>query len=237
MAIADGHCRCGEVCPPDLVNQHHQIFALRLQLVNLYGPTECSVWSTAHRLCTRMIDYRRMSRLVVRWPNYRVYVLDAGLEPVPAGVVGELYIAGVGLARGYLKRSGLTAERFVADPHGAAGAVWRFGEPDVPDRGPGAVAGRRRAGVPGAGGRAGEAARVPDRAGRDRGGAAAAGGGGAGGGDRAAGWCGPASGWSAMWWGRPGRRRPSLRRCVRRWGGACRSTWCRRRSWCWSGCR
>src|SRR6185369_17951967 len=117
----------GEACSAELVDRHHRDFP-GVALVNEYGPTECSVWSSAHRL-TQMDGGQRNVPIGRPLPNYRAYVLDDGLEPVPAGVAGELYIAGVGLARGYLNRASLTAERFVADPNGAAGSrMYRTGD-------------------------------------------------------------------------------------------------------------
>jgi non-ribosomal peptide synthetase component F len=73
----------GEACPPDLVNQHHRIFGL-VALVNEYGPTECSVWSTAHR-CIHGDQLLANVPIGRPLPDYRVYVLDGCLEPVPWG--------------------------------------------------------------------------------------------------------------------------------------------------------
>ncbi|EGO63957.1 non-ribosomal peptide synthetase [Acetonema longum] len=98
-------------------------------LVNMYGITETTVHVSYLKL-NRSIAARRANSLVgCGIPDLNVYVLDAGLQPVPPGVVGELYVAGAGLARGYLGRPGLTASRFVADPFGPAGTrMYRTGD-------------------------------------------------------------------------------------------------------------
>ena len=82
-----------------------------LQLHNIYGPTEVTVYAT-HK---QVID-SEVEQIGRPFPNTKVYVLDADLQITPLGVIGELYIAGAGLARGYLNNPELTAERFISNP-------------------------------------------------------------------------------------------------------------------------
>ncbi len=99
-----------------------------VELHNLYGPTEAAIDVTAWP-CRPCDDDATPPIGSPIW-NTRLYVLDACLEPAPVGVAGELYIGGAGLARGYLNQPGLTAVRFVADPHAAwAGSrMYRTGD-------------------------------------------------------------------------------------------------------------
>ena len=83
------------------------------QVLNLYGPSEDTTYSTFVRLPKGLTEEPSIGRPVA---NTSAYVLDANLQPVPVGVPGELHLSGAGLARGYLKRAAMTAEKFVPDP-------------------------------------------------------------------------------------------------------------------------
>ncbi|AIK38221.1 D-alanine--poly(phosphoribitol) ligase, subunit 1 [Bacillus pseudomycoides] len=113
----------GEALPSNLASRLKE---LNCHVTNLYGPTETTIWSTFMDMNEEESGTPSIGRPI--W-NTEVYVLDAGLQPVPPGVVGELYIAGTGLANGYLGRPELTAERFVANPFGKLGTrMYRTGD-------------------------------------------------------------------------------------------------------------
>ncbi|BAU16060.1 amino acid adenylation domain protein (plasmid) [Leptolyngbya sp. NIES-3755] len=98
----------GEALTPNLAAQ---LLPRGAALWNLYGPTETTIWSTRHRL-TKATDASVIGQPIA---NTQLYILNEQQQPVPIGVVGELYIGGAGLARGYVGRADLTAERFVRD--------------------------------------------------------------------------------------------------------------------------
>ncbi|WP_280373860.1 non-ribosomal peptide synthetase, partial [Nocardia wallacei] len=133
----------GEALPPETVEAVQRVCGARVH--NLYGPTEAAVSVTYWPARTE--DRPSVPIGLPQW-NTRVYVLDGRLRPVPPGVPGELYLAGEQLARGYVRRPDLTADRFVADPFGGGdGApagdrmyrtgdlvVWRDAEGELPAR-------------------------------------------------------------------------------------------------------
>jgi len=114
----------GEALPDSLRARFFE--TLSTELHNLYGPTEAAIDVTSWQ-CSRADDrgYVPIGRPI---SNIRVYVLDRCLAPVPVDADGDLYLGGIGLARGYLRRPGLTAERFVADPFTPDQRLYRTGD-------------------------------------------------------------------------------------------------------------
>jgi natural product biosynthesis luciferase-like monooxygenase protein len=114
----------GEALPPTLARDIKAV--IRGELMNMYGPTETTIWSAVHKV-DAVDGIVPLGRPLV---NQQIYILDTRQQPVPVGVPGELIIGGKGVVRGYLHRPELTAERFIAHPFdGAAGGrVYRTGD-------------------------------------------------------------------------------------------------------------
>ena len=115
----------GEAMPPDLAAR---LGGLCASLWNLYGPTETTIFSTLRRITRRP----HTSSVPIGRPvaNTQIYILDRHLQPVPVGVLGELYIGGRGLTRGYLGRPGLSAEKLIPHPFSERGGerLYRTGD-------------------------------------------------------------------------------------------------------------
>ncbi len=115
----------GEALTPQLSTNLTKIVG---ELWNLYGPTETTVWS-ARKQIKKQLHTESYSLESIGFPisNTQIYILDGHLQPVPLGVTGEIYIGGAGVARGYLGRAELTAERFIANPFGQ-GRLYKTGD-------------------------------------------------------------------------------------------------------------
>ena len=103
----------GELVSQDSLRSWFEGRGHRPKLLIAYGPTEATINTTIHEPTSNPSTWESIGRPIA---NTRIYILDGNRQPVPVGVTGELYIGGAGVARGYLKRPELTAERFVADP-------------------------------------------------------------------------------------------------------------------------
>lgn len=113
----------GEALPSDLARK---MALMGHPVLNVYGPTETTVWSTSMALTGKDLDTTPIGRPIL---NTQLYVLDRNLQPVPVGMPGELFIGGLGVAKGYLHRPDLTAERFLPNPFRQDGSrIYKTGD-------------------------------------------------------------------------------------------------------------
>nr|ADU90660.1 putative syringomycin synthetase [Collimonas sp. MPS11E8] len=120
----------GERLTIEAIRLWRRATAGKVALFNIYGPSECSIGSIVDRIDIELVQDDADVYLRQPVSNVHLHVLDAYMNPVPAGIAGELYIGGAGVAHGYRQRPQLTAERFVADPFAplAGGRLYRSGD-------------------------------------------------------------------------------------------------------------
>ncbi len=123
----------GDQVPPAALHLWRQLPMLReVRLLNAYGPTETTITATLFEMSTQWMQEGNWERVPIGrpLPNRTIYLLDRAANPVPVGVAGEVHIGGALLARGYLNRADLTAERFIPDPFGSqpGGRLYKTGD-------------------------------------------------------------------------------------------------------------
>ncbi len=112
----------GETVPSALIHHLRQVF--KGEVYNMYGPTETTIWSTT----CRIEDVDASVSIGRPIANTQIYLLDSNLDPVPVGEIGELFIGGEGVARGYWRQPKLTAELFIVIPALGSGRIYRTGD-------------------------------------------------------------------------------------------------------------
>ncbi len=112
----------GETVPASIIEHLRQVF--KGEIYNMYGPTETTIWSTTYRVG----EPQKTVSIGRPIANTQIYLLDAKLQPVPVGEIGELFIGGDGVARGYWNRPDLTAERFLLIPSLSSQRIYRTGD-------------------------------------------------------------------------------------------------------------
>jgi acyl-coenzyme A synthetase/AMP-(fatty) acid ligase/acyl carrier protein len=112
----------GEAVPASIIEHLRQVF--KGEIYNMYGPTETTIWSTTYRVG----EPEKTVSIGRPIANTQIYLLDAELQPVPVGEIGELFIGGDGVARGYWNRPELTSERFLVIPSLSAQRIYRTGD-------------------------------------------------------------------------------------------------------------
>ncbi|WKZ47158.1 MAG: amino acid adenylation domain-containing protein [Anaerolineales bacterium] len=115
----------GEALTNDLAEKLLQRGA---QLWNVYGPTETTIWSTIYKVDSIQAGISNTVPIGKPIANTQIYILDSNLQPAPIGVIGDLYIGGDGVSRGYLNRPELTSERFIINPFDDSTTIYKTGD-------------------------------------------------------------------------------------------------------------